>query len=95
METPPIQFNLNADIVCKSLAELGIWHESEWIAAENLWALFFKDHKGETHGFAFRIFGFFSPLLMVSSGKEDIDKRYYSASDIVALVKNTYCKEIK
>ena len=90
-DTSQIRFNLDAQVICRELADLGIQHDSEWMPADHLWALFFKDHKGNQHGCAFRIFGYFAPLLLVNPGTLDIEKGWISSKSIVAAIKNIYC----
>ena len=91
-EKPPILVNLYAEIICKELAELGIKHDTEWIPTDNLWVLWFKDHANVNKVIVFRVFGYFSPMYLVSGRCIDTEPGWVSADAVVSLIKNTYCK---
>jgi len=92
---PPVLINLNAEIICRKLADLGIWHETEWIPADNLWVLFFKTYENKVEGCAFKVNGYFAPLLLVHSGTLNVEEGYISVDNVISLIKNAYCTKGK
>lgn len=85
--------NCNIEALCRELDLLDISYDTEWFPADNLLGLFFTRFDGRTEGCAFRINGYFSPLLIAHSGTLDADEGYISVGSMTALIKNAYCKQ--